>query len=424
MADLTVFVQADPFAGQADEVAGYIPSEDDTQVQRDGKTGRSGGAQFAMAGVGRPLMGIQVKPNTAAFAQVVDKDGNARPLVNSLGGTVMDSEKVWTDWLLQTVREERVEKTQLLETFGETYLYAFGKKPQTLSFQGTLLNTVDFNWRATFWENWEQNFRATKLIEHKARMYISWDDILVEGYPINAVTHQIADNPNVMVFSFTFFVTRYISLAQRSDFSAQRTQQVPTAQFRTRETFPESDGDSMTLGQKIVAYSGLHGVNVGASAVAAGIRATVGQTNPLLASALAATAENAINFAGSLAANAALGDVSNLQNVLAVETARFAQATTQLLAYGVAEKTLGLSVVDTNMWFGYAAALANRAAVLAGHTSTSALLPTTMDDAISQMGYAIEKGIHPKPTAMAAPPDAPGSKLRTMWAPPSWVPSP
>ena len=49
----------------------------------------------------------------------------------------------WTDWILQGVREARMEKTQVVETFGDSYLYAFGEKPRVLAFQGLLMNTAD-----------------------------------------------------------------------------------------------------------------------------------------------------------------------------------------------------------------------------------------------------------------------------------------
>jgi hypothetical protein len=119
----------------------------------------------------------------------------------------------WTDWILSAVREIRMEKTQLVETFGDSYLYAFGEKPRVLGFSGLLMNTLDYNWRAVFWENWDRYFRATKLIEMDARMYIGWEDIVVEGYPIQAVAQESAESPNAMSFTFQFYVTNYWNMS-------------------------------------------------------------------------------------------------------------------------------------------------------------------------------------------------------------------
>lgn len=227
--------------------------------------------------VSRPLNGIVVKPNTHAYIQVVDanqkvlkvfnqlglpghaamsggresgmtgndiqkaedgtrnpkvrygaKDGTPHvdagffgdPVVGRLGssGAGMDEKGnptagAWTDWILQNVREARVEKTQLVETFGDSYLYAYGEKPRVLGFSGMLMNTPDYNWRAVFWENWDMLFRATKLIEKNARMYIGWEDIIVEGYPIQAVAQETADSPNGLSFSFQFYVTNYFNMS-------------------------------------------------------------------------------------------------------------------------------------------------------------------------------------------------------------------
>ena len=119
----------------------------------------------------------------------------------------------WTDWILNAVREIRMEKTQLVETFGDSYLYAFGEKPRVLGFSGLLMNTLDYNWRAVFWENWDRYFRATRLIEMDARMYISWEDIVVEGYPIQAVAQESSDSPNALSFTFQFYVTNYWNMS-------------------------------------------------------------------------------------------------------------------------------------------------------------------------------------------------------------------
>jgi hypothetical protein len=226
----------------------------------------------------RPLNGVRVKPNTHAYVQVLRSDGEVLKVFNQLGypagnvpsgfasrdisglqATVNDPSKtriereaaaaelaqklavvnqaagtyassrdsspaghVWNDWLLQSVVEQRMEKTQLIETFGSSYLYAFGQKPRTLSFKGILLNTEDYNWRAVFWENWDRFFRATKLIELDARMFVGWDDILVSGYPISAHCAESADSPNAMQFAFTFLVSDYTNYSASTGFAQQR----------------------------------------------------------------------------------------------------------------------------------------------------------------------------------------------------------
>ncbi len=212
--------------------------------------------------VARPIGGIDIKPNTYATVQVIDSNGNFLKVFNKLdgvsdplyGGTYTDkllsgslyhtqdpdanpfaifgsasspksnhnsssgvdekgnpTSTSWTDWILQSVREERTEKTQLVETFGANYLYSYGQKPRVLAFSGTLMNTENFKWKAIFWENWDKYFRASKLQEKNARMYISFDETIVEGYPIAAMAQQSSESPYAIIFQFSFFVTNYIS---------------------------------------------------------------------------------------------------------------------------------------------------------------------------------------------------------------------
>jgi len=59
-------------------------------------------------------------------------------------------------------------------------------------------------------------------------MYIGWDDVLVEGYPINAAASETAESPNAMTFQFTFYVTNYINIAAQRGFIAQRAAKVAT----------------------------------------------------------------------------------------------------------------------------------------------------------------------------------------------------
>lgn len=282
-------VEPDPFAGAAKSVAAYVPHYTDYTTEAGRQAAESKGAavkqlgasnrdEQALTSVARPIMGIQAKPNTHAYVQVVKSDGTVLQVFNQLAkkaqppgdfvvrgdgakslaeqalatagelvsaftgakpkpepaakspGFVEGNDIVWTDWILQSVQEQRLEKTQIVETFGENYLYVFGEKPRTVNFQGLLMNTEDMPWRAVFWENWSRFFRATKLVEQDARVYIGWDDILLEGYPVNAAASDTAHSPNAISFSFSFFVTDYINLSAKSGFSGLDAFNIPLVQ--------------------------------------------------------------------------------------------------------------------------------------------------------------------------------------------------
>jgi hypothetical protein len=185
--------------------------------------------------VRRPLAGLSVKPNTHAFVQVVDRKGNPVKVFNQLGSLgnsraatpkEKDANKplddYWTDWLLQSVSEQRMEKSQIVETFGDPVLYVFGERPRLLSFQAILVNTADFNWRAQFWENWDRFFRATKLVESGRKIFIGFDDVLVSGYPLQASAVQSTNQPHMIKVSFSFYVADYMNTSMMDIGSVQR----------------------------------------------------------------------------------------------------------------------------------------------------------------------------------------------------------
>lgn len=208
--------------------------------------------------VRRPLSGMAVKPNTHAFVQVVDRRGQPVKIFNQIGSLGNPKQPppsdananeplddYWTDWLLQSVSEQRIEKTQIVETFGAPVFYVFGERPRVLQFQGVLVNTADFNWRAEFWENWERYFRATKLVEQGNRMFIGFDDIIVSGYPMTANAVQSSQQPHMISFSFSFFVVDYMNTAMMDIGAAQQGRlRIPgnneTLTRRLNEFLPQS----------------------------------------------------------------------------------------------------------------------------------------------------------------------------------------
>jgi hypothetical protein len=180
--------------------------------------------------VRRPFMGLQLKAERHAFLQVYAQDGSVIPLYNQVGGWSgakesqdktpgegqLEKAQHFTDFLITSVQEQRTEKVQVVETFGEDYLYATGSRPQVLAVSGYLCNSTDFPWRAQFWSNYNRYLRGSKLLENKYTAYFGWDDIMVEGYILSAGASETAQNQDIVNFNFSFLVTDYISLAEMS----------------------------------------------------------------------------------------------------------------------------------------------------------------------------------------------------------------
>lgn len=169
----------------------------------------------------RPLRGIQFKKDTFATIVVLLPDGRTLDLVNS-SAPVMEGETQGradhtANFLLTGVQQEKSEKFQPLLTFGPTWGFFFGEHPHLYNFTAILLNTQNFSWELEWWENYDNLLRGTALTEHRARVFLSFDDYVVEGYLVNARTGRSADDPHVVQLSFSMWVTASETLRKAGD---------------------------------------------------------------------------------------------------------------------------------------------------------------------------------------------------------------
>lgn len=173
--------------------------------------GEVGGAKAAIR---RPYRGIQIKDDTYAVLAVRRANGEPIPLVSE--SMVVSDDTVspyegrvneYADFIIQAVDEQRVEKQQIIETFGESFVFFFGERPRVITVRGLLVNTEDFNWRSQFWYNYENYLRGTKLVQANARAYLSWDTRVVEGFLLQATGQEIADMPYAVNFSFSMLLS-------------------------------------------------------------------------------------------------------------------------------------------------------------------------------------------------------------------------
>lgn len=170
--------------------------------------------------VRRPVRGIQIKDDTYATIQVRQANGIAIPLFDAAAPSDTGKGIRNSNFLIQSVTEQRAEKQQIILTFGEPYIFFFGEQPRMITVSGVLLNTEDFNWRAEWWANYDQYLRGTQCVRQKTRVYLSWDDIVVEGYIIQANAQEDTSNRNLVQFSFQMFLTNYQNISNIGDVNA------------------------------------------------------------------------------------------------------------------------------------------------------------------------------------------------------------
>jgi hypothetical protein len=191
---------AQSFAGQA--------------ASSGGMTGRAGAPN-----VRRPMRGVEIKDDTYAILKVVRSDGTPVKLIDSSApGAENDEEAArayqgYSNFILQSVQESRMEKHRVIETFGDSYVMFFGENPRFLDCSAVLVNSQDFNWEAEWWENYDRYLRGTKCVEQGARCYLFYDDNIVEGYILMAQAAKSADQPRTVQLQFKFFITAYKNIS-------------------------------------------------------------------------------------------------------------------------------------------------------------------------------------------------------------------
>jgi hypothetical protein len=181
---------------------------------------RQSGRDFT--NIRRPTRGIEIKEDTYAIIRVALRDSTFLPVIDAAGEIINTRDgkaytTTYSNFLISTVQEDRKEKQQIVESFGDTYIFFFGESPRILNVSGLLLNTKDFNWRAEWWENYERYFRGTRLVEYGARIYLIYDDMVVEGYMLGANAVDDTNNPYLIQLQFQIFVTGYTNISLIGD---------------------------------------------------------------------------------------------------------------------------------------------------------------------------------------------------------------
>jgi hypothetical protein len=177
--------------------------------------------------VRRPTRGITIRDDTFATMRVVTGDGSNLKLIDAGGlksdmtvtvnGKTLQATDIYSNFLIQNVVEDRQEKVQVLETFGEPYVFFFGERPRTLGIQGILLNSWDFNWEAEWWANYDALLRGTRCVENDARVYLAFDNTIVGGYILSSNVQKNAQERNWLQFQFNLFVTYYETFSNLGD---------------------------------------------------------------------------------------------------------------------------------------------------------------------------------------------------------------
>ena len=112
----------------------------------------------------------------------------------------------YTKFILESVQESRTERSQIIETFGDFYVFMFGERPPVFNFSGHLINSTYTNWANDFDFMYEKFLRGTKCVDSGATTLITYGGRQVEGLILNMGTQTSAAMEGVVPVQFSVVV--------------------------------------------------------------------------------------------------------------------------------------------------------------------------------------------------------------------------
>lgn len=161
--------------------------------------------------VRRPFYGVQSKSPRPAYLSIYQEAATGTGLTpvslidSSAPGGFSEANH---NFILQGVSETRQEKAQIVETFGDHFVFFYGSKPIVLAIRGFLINTTDFNWKNEFLRNYENRLRGTRCVENRTRVFLGWDDVLAQGYILGTAIEYSSDLPSLIPFQFQLLCSK------------------------------------------------------------------------------------------------------------------------------------------------------------------------------------------------------------------------
>lgn len=124
----------------------------------------------------------------------------------------------FTKFLLESISEAHTERSQIVETFGDFYVFFFGERPPIYTFSGTMVNTKYASWVQDFMFYYEKFLRGTRSVENNARIVLTYGGRQVEGFILNVSTQTNAATENGSQFSFQVLILDRKILQVSADF--------------------------------------------------------------------------------------------------------------------------------------------------------------------------------------------------------------
>jgi hypothetical protein len=203
------------------------------QTQATAQSFRAGGG----IGVRRPLYGYIPKADRYSSISIRQAgiDNSLTPVSISDSGGVEWEGRGWSNlnhnFLIQSVSHAVQEKMQIVETFGQDFVFFFGERSLVLDVRGLLINSSDFPWKSEWLHNYENYLRGTRCVQNRTRVYLHVDDRLYSGYLFQTSVSDSAELPHVCQFGFQMLVCAQVDLTTATVRSFEDTRIVGGVQY-------------------------------------------------------------------------------------------------------------------------------------------------------------------------------------------------
>jgi hypothetical protein len=115
-------------------------------------------------------------------------------------------------FFLTGVDAPRSERYQVVETFGDWYVFFYGERPPIYTFSGVLLNTQNYNWLNEFDFFYDSFLRGTAATRNVSRIFITYGLQQVQGHLLDFVHSIRAESDMAVQFQLRMAVVKRFSL--------------------------------------------------------------------------------------------------------------------------------------------------------------------------------------------------------------------
>ena len=190
-------------------------------------TGDSARSSLKSRLVRRPMHGMDIPEDTYATITIRRANGKELGLLLNTSTKGVSGSTYTTNLIVQRVDENRQEKQQVVETFGEDFVYYYGQRPRVLTVAAILPDSDDFQYAQEFWTNYDRSLRGTRLVTRDARVFLSVAGQVFEGYLSSAQTSRSADQPRIVQLNIQMYVTHSYYIQALKDNKGYRSDQPP-----------------------------------------------------------------------------------------------------------------------------------------------------------------------------------------------------